>query len=134
MLYGKEHVERYLATDGAEGHDWQKGTSILLLTTKGRRSGREYIHPLIYREHSGAYLLVASKGGADDPPDWYENLLADPDVHVQVRGDKFRAHARTATAAEKPQLWREMAEVWPDYDAYQRKTAREIPVVVLERA
>jgi deazaflavin-dependent oxidoreductase (nitroreductase family) len=133
-LFGKEHVERYQATDGAEGHDWQKGTTILLLTTTGRKTGREYVHPLIYREHDGAYLVVASKGGADQAPAWYENLTANPDVQVQVRGDKFRARARTATPEEKPQLWREMAEVWPDYDEYQRKTTREIPVVVLERA
>ena len=133
-LFGKEHVERYRATDGAEGYEWQKGTTILLLGTKGRKSGREYTHPLIFREHDGAYLVVASKGGAPEPPAWYVNLQADPEVKVQIKGEVFDAHARTATAEEKPQLWREMTEVWPAYDEYQQKTSREIPVVVLERA
>jgi deazaflavin-dependent oxidoreductase (nitroreductase family) len=132
-LFGKEHIERYLATDGAEGHEWVNGTTVLLLFTKGRRSGTEYVHPLIYREHDGAYLVVASKGGADQPPDWYRNLQADPDAFVQVRGDRFAVRARTATPEEKPQLWKVMCEVWPDYDEYQKKTSREIPVVVLER-
>jgi len=133
-LFGQEHVDRYRATDGAEGYRWRKDTTILLLTTKGRTSGREYTHPLIYREHNGDYLIVASKGGADEPPSWYRNLEADPDVTVQIRGDVFAARARTATAAEKPVMWRAMTEVWPDYDDYQTKTSREIPVVVLERA
>lgn len=133
-LFGQEHVDRYRATDGAEGYRWRKDTTILLLTTKGRTSGREYTHPLIYREYNGDYLIVASKGGADEPPSWYRNLEADPDVTVQIRGDVFAARARTATAAEKPAMWRAMTEVWPDYDDYQTKTLREIPVVVLERA
>jgi deazaflavin-dependent oxidoreductase (nitroreductase family) len=79
-------------------------------------------------------VIVASKGGAPDPPAWYLNLEKNPDVEVQVRDDVFRARARTATPEEKPELWRTMTATWPDYDAYQRKTEREIPVVVLERA
>lgn len=134
MLFGKEHVERYEATDGAEGYDWRNGTTILLLHTKGRKSGKEYTHPLIFREHDGKYLVVASKGGAPEPPDWYLNLQADPHVTVQVKGDKFAATARTASPEEKPLYWKLMTEVWPDYDDYQTKTDREIPVVVLERA
>src|SRR4051812_40793254 len=121
MLFGKEHVKRYRETNGEEGHVWERGTTILLLTTKGRRSGKEYTAPLIYREHGGAYAVVASKGGADEPPDWYRNLQAEPEVGVQVLGDRFTARARTATAAEKPELWRKMAEAWPDYDEYQKK-------------
>ena len=78
--------------------------------------------------------MVASKGGADVPPEWYLNLQADPAVEVQVLGDRFAAHARTASAEEKPVMWRKMAATWPDYDDYQKKTTREIPVVVLERA
>ena len=134
-LYGKEHVERYQATDGEEGYIWRRGTTILLLHTKGRRSGKEYIYPLIYRDYDdGKYLIVASKGGDPEPPEWYRNLTADPEVTVQIKGDKFRARARVATPDEKPDMWRHMAEVWPDYDAYQKKTDREIPVVVLEAA
>ncbi|URN03401.1 nitroreductase family deazaflavin-dependent oxidoreductase [Actinomadura madurae] len=132
MLYGKEHVERYRATDGEEGHDWQ-GTITLLLTTKGRRSGKEYTTPLIYQPEGDAYLVVASNGGADEYPSWYHNLEADPEVKVQVWGDRFTARARTATPEEKRPLWRKMAATWPDYDEYQKKTDRDIPVVILER-
>jgi deazaflavin-dependent oxidoreductase (nitroreductase family) len=133
VLYGKEHVDRYVATDGEEGYDWRNGTTILLLTTTGRTSGKEYVHPLIFREIDGEYVIVASKGGAPEPPEWYLNLDADPEVKVQVKGDRFVAHARTASPDEKPRLWSAMTEVWPDYDAYQQKTSREIPVVVLTR-
>ena len=134
MLYGKEHVERYEETDGAEGFRWRNDTTILILTTTGRRSGETRKNALIYRQHGDDYLIVASHGGADKAPDWYLNLEADPSVEVQVKGEKFAAKARTATPDEKPELWQEMVEVWPDYANYQTKTEREIPVVVLERA
>lgn len=133
MLFGQEHVTRYQETDGAEGHDWQ-GTVTLLLTTKGRRSGEERTTPLIYQPEGDAYVIVASKGGADDDPLWFKNIEADPQVKVQVKGDRFTAHARVARPDEKPALWRKMTAVWPDYDEYQKKTDRAIPVVVLERA
>ncbi|TDD07333.1 nitroreductase family deazaflavin-dependent oxidoreductase [Nonomuraea diastatica] len=132
MLYGKEHVQRYQETDGAEGHDWNN-TTVLLLTTKGRRSGRPYTTPLIYQRHGDDHVIVASKGGDPDHPEWYKNLLANPDVDVQVKDQRFKARARTATAEEKPELWRLMTATWPDYDNYQRQTDREIPLVVLER-
>ena len=77
--------------------------------------------------------MVASKGGAEEHPAWYMNLSEDPEVTVQVRGDRFKARARTATAEEKPELWQTMTERWPAYEEYQRKTERDIPVVVLER-
>jgi deazaflavin-dependent oxidoreductase (nitroreductase family) len=131
MLYGKEHVQRYRETDGAEGHDWNN-TTVLLLTTKGRRSGRQYTTPLIYQRHGDACVIVASKGGDPEHPDWYKNLQANPDVEVQVKGDRFKARARTATGEERPELWRLMAATWPDYDEYTKKTDREIPVVVLD--
>lgn len=133
MLFGQEHVDRYRATDGEEGYSWQRGTTILLLTTRGRKSGAERTTPLIFERDGDDYLIVASRGGTDQPPGWYLNLQAEPDVQVQVRGDVFRARARDATPDEKPEMWRKMAAVWPDYDEYQKKTEREIPVVVLER-
>ena len=133
MLFGQEHVRRYVETDGAEGHDWQ-GVSVLILTTTGRRSGEARSTPLIYGRDGDDYLIVASKGGAPTDPDWYGNLVAQPDVTVQVRGDRFAAHARTATAEERPRLWETVTSYWPSYDDYQRNTNREIPVVVLERA
>jgi deazaflavin-dependent oxidoreductase (nitroreductase family) len=133
MLFGQEHVDRYRATDGEEGYTWQRGTTILLLTTRGRKSGAERVTPLIFERNGDDYLIVASRGGTDQPPGWYVNLQAEPDVQVQVRGDVFKAHARDATPDEQPQVWRKMAAVWPDYDEYQKKTDRQIPVVVLER-
>jgi deazaflavin-dependent oxidoreductase (nitroreductase family) len=133
VLYGQEHVDRYRATDGEEGHDW-RGTHTLILTTKGRNSGKQRSTPLIYGQHGDDYLVVASQGGADEHPDWYLNLSENPEVEVQVKGDRFAARARTATPEEKPQLWKIMTEQWPDYDKYQQRTDREIPVVVLERS
>ena len=133
-LYGREHVERYRATDGEEGYVWRRDTTILLLTTTGRRSGEERTTPLIFREVDGAYVIVASKGGTPEHPDWYVNLRADPHATVQIKGEVFEATARDADGDERSRLWGLMAEVWPDYDAYQQKTDREIPVVVLERA
>jgi deazaflavin-dependent oxidoreductase (nitroreductase family) len=133
VLYGQEHVDRYRATDGEEGHDWQ-GTHTLILTTKGRRSGEQRSTPLIYGQHGDDYLVVASQGGSDEHPDWYLNLRENPEVEVQVKGDRFAARARTATPEEKPELWKIMTEQWPAYDEYQQRTDREIPVVVLERS
>jgi len=132
-LHGKEHIRQYQATDGEYGHDWRGGSSTLLLTTIGHRSGEPRITPLIYGRSGDDYLLVASDGGADEPPSWYVNLQHQPEVDVQVLGDRFRARARTATAEERPAMWREMTSHWPAYDSYQAKTSREIAVVVLER-
>lgn len=131
MLYGKEHVQRYRETDGQEGHDWN-GTTVLLLTTTGRKSGTQRTTPLIYQRHGGSYVVVASDGGAPDHPSWYHNLQTDPTVEVQVKGERFKAGARTATPQEKDELWRLMTKAWPGYDEYQTKTDREIPVVVLD--
>jgi deazaflavin-dependent oxidoreductase (nitroreductase family) len=132
MLFGKEHVRRYEATNGAEGHDWN-GATVLILTTTGRRSGESRSTPLIYRKHGDDHVLVASKGGAEEHPSWYLNLVAQPDVTVQVRDDRFKARARTAAPDERPELWQLMTETWPAYGDYQQKTDRQIPVVVLER-
>ena len=130
-LMGQEHVDRYLATGGKEGHDWQ-GIQTLILTTTGRRSGRSRQTPLIYGRYGDTYLVVASKGGAPQHPAWYLNLDANPDVEIQVRGHKMRARASTATPEERAELWPIMTKEWPDYDRYQEQTDRDIPVVVLE--
>ena len=132
MLFGAEHVKRYVETDGEEGHEW-RGTTTLILTTTGRKSGEERSTPLIYRQHGDDYVIVASQGGAPRHPAWYLNLSEHPDVTVQVKADRFAATARTATAEERPELWELMSERWPAYNDYQQKTDREIPVVVLER-
>ena len=133
MLFGEDHTRKYRETDGEVGHDWQ-GTKCLLLTTRGRKSGELRELPLIYGTSGEDYLIVASKGGADTPPAWYLNLVADPEVEVQVKGDRFKAHAREATPQEKPEMWRTMTKEWPAYDEYQKKTERPIPIIVLERA
>ncbi|MHB8488041.1 MAG: nitroreductase family deazaflavin-dependent oxidoreductase [Candidatus Dormibacteria bacterium] len=133
MLFGKEHVDRYVETDGEEGYEWRNGAPILILTTRGRKSGALHSSALIFGRHGADYLVVGSKGGAPAPPSWYVNLVANPEVHVQVKGDRFAAHARTAGPEERPELWKTMIAVWPDYDQYQTRTDREIPVVILTR-
>jgi deazaflavin-dependent oxidoreductase (nitroreductase family) len=134
ILFGREHVERYRATDGEEGHDWVEGAPTLLLTTTGRKSRKERTTPLIYGRSGEDHLVVASQGGSDEAPSWYLNLSADPEVAVQVKGERFKVRARDATPEEKPAMWKTMTGLWPYYDDYQRITTREIPVVVLERA
>jgi len=129
-LFGDEHVRQYEASAGKVGHDWN-GTSVLILQTTGRKSGQTRKFPLIYGRDGADYVVVASKGGAPDHPGWYKNLLAHPDAKVQVRGDLIAVTARTGTAEEKQRVWSVMTAQWPDYDEYQRKTARDIPVVLL---
>ncbi|MBS1885924.1 MAG: nitroreductase family deazaflavin-dependent oxidoreductase [Actinobacteria bacterium] len=133
-LFGQNHVRHYLDTDGEEGYEWRNGTKILLLFTKGWKSGEGRATPLIFEPDGEDYLIVASNGGSPAPPAWFRNLEAEPEIEAQVKGDRFRARARTATAEEQPRMWQKMAESWPDYDAYQQRTDRPIPVVVLERA
>ena len=128
-----EHTRRYVETNGEDGHLW-RGVPTLLLTTRGRRSGKLRRTALIYGHDGDRYLVVASKGGAARHPDWYLNLVADPSVRVQVGPDKFAARATTARPEEKARLWRVMTKIWPAYDEYQTRTRREIPVVILERA
>jgi deazaflavin-dependent oxidoreductase (nitroreductase family) len=127
-----DHIKHYVETDGEQGHLW-RGVPTLLLTTQGRKSGQWRRTALIYGKHGSSYLLVASQGGAPTHPAWYLNLTANPEVEVQVGAEKFTARARTATEQEKPELWAAMTAIWPDYDQYQTKTERPIPVVVLDR-
>jgi len=129
-LFGDEHVRQYEATAGKVGHDWN-GASVLILQTTGRKSGQTRKFPLIYGRDGADYVVVASKGGAPDHPGWYKNLLAHPDAKVQVRGDLIAVTARTGTAEDRQRVWPVMTAQWPPYDEYQRKTARNIPVVLL---
>jgi deazaflavin-dependent oxidoreductase (nitroreductase family) len=131
-LIGDAHVALYEDTNGVEGYIWN-GAPILILTTNGSKSGATRKHALIYGQDGDTYLIVASMGGAPKNPQWYRNLSANPDVEVQVRDDKFPATARTASPAEKARLWPIMTAVWPNYDQYQERTERDIPVVILER-
>lgn len=128
-----EHTRRYVETNGEEGHLW-RGVNTLVLTTRGRKSGKLRRNALIYGRDGDHYVIVASKGGAPRHPMWYLNLMADPNVRVQVGADQFNARARTALPEEKARLWPLMVSIWPAYEDYQKKTSREIPVIILERA
>lgn len=132
-LFGDEHVRRYRETGGEVGHIWREGSTILLLTTKGRKTGEPRTTPLIYAEDGDRFVIVASKGGAPVHPGWYRNIAQDPNVELQVKDEVFAARARTAEGEERERLWRKANEVWKHYDEYATKTDREIPVVVLER-
>jgi len=134
-----EHANRYLASGGTDGHMYKmtrpgvpEVTPSLLLTTTGRKSGERFIFPLFYGKAGDSYIVVASKGGAPKHPSWYLNLLANPEVEVQVGTAKVKARARTATGAERARLWEKALEFWPPYADYQKQTEREIPVVVLD--
>jgi proline iminopeptidase len=107
---------------------------VLLLTTKGRKTGEPRTTPLIYTRDGERFVIVASKGGAPQHPGWYENLRKDPAVELQVLAEVFPARARVAEGEERERLWEKANEVWPHYAEYQQKTDREIPVVVLERS
>ena len=132
-LHGQAHVEKYRETGGKVGHIWKEGSTVLLLTTKGRKTGNPTTTPLIYARDGDNYVIVASKGGAPEHPGWYRNLAKTPEVEVQVEDDVFAARARTAEGTERERLWATVNEVWPHYAGYQTRTERQIPVVVLER-
>jgi deazaflavin-dependent oxidoreductase (nitroreductase family) len=135
-----EHANRYLASGGTDGHMYKitvpgRGeitAPALLLTTTGRKSGDKFIFPLFYGTDGGSYFVIASKGGAPQHPGWYRNILANPDVEVQVGTKKLKARARTTAGEERLRLWKKALEFWPPYADYQLKTEREIPVVVLD--
>ena len=136
----QDHMARYIATDGADGYLWDaslgggKGMiATLLLTTIGRKSGKTLTLPLIFGQSGAEYVVVASKGGAPAHPAWYLNLQANPEVKVQIKGDKFTARARTANPQERAALWPKMVAIYGPYADYQTKTDREIPVVILKR-
>lgn len=129
-LFGPEHVRVYRETGGERGYHW-RGTTILLLTTEGRKSGESRTMPLIHRTDGDRFIVVASKGGAPQHPGWFQNLMANPEATIQVRGEQIPVRATVAAGEERARLWSLMTEVWPAYDEYQGKTDREIPVVIL---
>ncbi len=131
-LFGPEHVRVYRETGGERGYHW-RGTTILLLTTTGRRSGEARTMPLIHRVDDGRWVVVASKGGWPEHPEWFKNLEAQPDAEIEVLAERIPVRASVAEGEERERLWSLMTEVWPAYDEYQARTDRQIPVVVLSR-
>lgn len=127
------HIRSYVRSNGTVGHRFH-GHDALLLTTRGRRTGTLRRTALYYGRDGDRYLVVASGGGEPTHPAWYLNLLANPFVVVQVGRETFGATARPATPEEKPRLWDLMVAIFPKYAAYQAKTTREIPVIILEAA
>lgn len=129
-----DHIQTYVESDGKKGHRW-RGLTTLLLTVRGRKSGKLRRTALIYGQDGANYLLVASNGGADNHPLWYLNLVENPEVELQVGADKFVARARTASPDEKARLWPIMSKLFPQYDSYQKKASkagRDIPLVIVE--
>jgi deazaflavin-dependent oxidoreductase (nitroreductase family) len=126
-----DHIKQYVETDGREGHTFHDA-EILLLSILGRKSGDWHRTALIYGRDGENFVVVASKGGDPKHPVWYLNLIEHPEVHVQVLADKFTARAHVAEGEERARLWETMAGIWPDYNEYQTKTDRQIPIVVLE--
>lgn len=135
-----DHANRYLSSGGTDGHMYKANppgygemtVPSLMLTTTGRKSGEKYMFPLYYGQTGNSYIIVASKGGAPDHPGWYKNLLANPEAEIMVGTKKIKVHARTAAGEERKRLWPEALKFWPPYADYQKKTQREIPVVVLD--
>jgi len=126
-----DQVKTYEATDGVQAGDL-RGVPVIILTTRGRKTGALRKTPLMRVTDGEKYAVVASMGGAPEHPVWYLNLQADPVVTLQDKAMKKRYRAHTAGGAEREQWWTRAAAVWPDYDNYQTKTDREIPIVILE--
>ena len=127
-----KHINSYVETDGEQGHHFD-GIDALLLTTRGRKSGKLRRTALFYGTRGEDFVVIASSGGSVGHPLWYLNLAADPDVTVQVKDDVFPATARTATGDQRAELWQLMSGLFPRYNEFRAMTDREIPVVVLSR-
>ncbi|MYT15476.1 deazaflavin-dependent oxidoreductase, nitroreductase family [Streptomyces sp. SceaMP-e96] len=129
----REQVELYETSGGEEGTT-MRGMPVVILTTRGAKSGKIRKSPLMRVEHDGTYAVVASMGGAPRHPVWFHNLVADPRVELQDGPVRRDMTAREVTGTEKALWWGRAVEAWPDYDEYQKKTDRQIPVFVLEPA
>jgi deazaflavin-dependent oxidoreductase (nitroreductase family) len=125
------HIKDYVRTDGQEGHYLLQAYT-LLLTVQGRKSGNRYRTDLAYGRDGENYVVGASSGGSPQHPEWYLNLCENPEVEIQILGDKFTARARTVEGEERVRLWKTLAEVSGDYARFQSMVTRQVPVVVLE--
>ena len=125
-----EQVIKEFRENGGKVKGW---APLILLTTKGAKTGQTRIIPLMHVPYGNKVLAIASKGGSVKHPDWYNNVLAHPDVTVEVGDEKFETTARILTGAEREKAFEKAVEVFPPYGQYQQKTSREIPVIALER-
>jgi deazaflavin-dependent oxidoreductase (nitroreductase family) len=126
-----DHVERYIATNGEDGFIWEGG-EVIILTTTGAKSGKERRTPLIRVADGERYFVVASMGGAPQNPQWFHNMVANPEVTIQDRADVMQLTARVASPEEKAKFWPIAVAAWPDYDKYQESTERDIPLMICE--
>ena len=129
-LLGEDHIRAYRESGGQVGYLWN-GVPSLLLTTSGRKTQQRRTSALIFGRDGDDYLVVASTGGAPRHPSWYLNLVANPEAEIQVMAEVITVTARTASDEEKPRLWKIMTDSWPNYDVYQTRTERVIPLMVL---
>jgi F420H(2)-dependent quinone reductase len=129
--WARDQAERYEASGGAEA-GLLKGKPVIVLTTLGAKTGKLRKTALMRVEHDGKYAVVASKGGSATNPRWYFNLKANPLVELQDGSQKRDYRAHEAIGQEKAEWWERALKVWPDYAGYQKRTARQIPVFVLE--
>jgi deazaflavin-dependent oxidoreductase (nitroreductase family) len=126
-------IAQFRANNGTISSGMFTGARLLLLTTTGAKSGQQRVHPLAFTRDGANYVIIASKGGSPTHPAWYHNLVANPLVSVEVAGDRFEARARVASGEERDRLYAAQAAIMPGFAEYQRRTSRQIPVVVLER-
>jgi deazaflavin-dependent oxidoreductase (nitroreductase family) len=133
MGWNDSVIEDFRAHRGQITEGMFKGRALLLLTTKGAKTGLDRTNPLVYTRTGEDYVVIASKGGAPTHPDWYRNVIANPDVTVEVGPERFQARARIAKGDERRRLYDAQAALVPSFKEYEQKTAREIPVIVLER-
>jgi deazaflavin-dependent oxidoreductase (nitroreductase family) len=129
----RDQVEKYESTGGAEGNTL-RGRPVIIVTTRGNKSGKIRKTPLMRVEHEGSYAIVASRGGAPTHPVWYYNVTADPNVQLQDGPTPKQYVAHEATGTERAIWWERAVEAWPDYAEYQKRTDRQIPVFVLDPA
>jgi len=130
----RDQVEEFEASNGARGNTLRDtGCPIVVITSVGARSGSLRKNPVMRVERDGVYVAIASMGGSADNPEWYHNFLAHPKVELQDGAEKHTYAVRLATGAERAEWWDYAVETWPTYGEYQKRTAREIPVFLLER-
>jgi len=133
-LYGEEHVRRYRETGGEVGHIWKEGSTVLLLTTTGRRSGKPRTTPLTFFRCGSKLVVVASNGGADRAPAWSLNLRQEPAAGVRIGSERLAVQAREASAEERERLWPTIVGTYAGYGRYEQRTTRRIPLFILTPA